>query len=81
MSKKVGLVELVTAIGNDALFFQSLDKVATAYSQKKNLTCITFLTDAITTTQVMNGTTERLGLIVWLPRQRVKEILELGKDS
>jgi hypothetical protein len=89
--KKVGLVELVTAIGDDALLFQALDEVATDYNLKRgkrgkrgesDLTEIRFLTDAITPTQIMqNDLDRRLGLVVWLPRKRVAEILKLAKET
>ena len=88
MAAKVGVVELVTAIGDDALFFQALDEVATDYNLKRgkrgeaDLTEIRFLTDAITPTQVMRNDLDRhLGLVVWLPRKRVAEILKLAKET
>lgn len=77
----LSVVELVTRVGDDRLFFQSLDDVATNYSLKRGergeatLTEIRFLTDAITPTQVMNGETKMLGLVVWLPRDLVAQAL------
>lgn len=87
MSKTLGVVELVTRVGDDRLFFQILDDVATNYAIKRgkrgeaNLTEIRFLTDAITPTQVMNGDTKMLGLVVWLPRDLVAQALADSKAA
>lgn len=87
MSQKLGMVELVRRVGDDRLFFQNLDEVATNYSLKRgkrgeaDLTEIRFLTDAITPTQVMNGETKMLGLVVWLPRDLVAQALADSKAA
>lgn len=77
----LGVEALVRYVGDDRLFFQNLDHVATDYSLKRGkrgeatLTKISFLTDAITPTEVMNGTTKMIGLVVWLPRDLVAKAL------
>jgi len=66
------LSELIAKYGDDNVKFQSLDKCATAlnYSHKKGTT-ITFGTDA---KLGLNGT-EEMGLIVWMDRKKVEQIL------
>lgn len=83
----LGVVELVTRVGDDRLFFQNLDQVADGYRLRRgkrgeaDLTEIKFLTDAITPTEVMNGTTKMIGLVVWLPRDLVAQALAEAKAA
>lgn len=68
----IGIGELVTKVGDGAIKIQNLDVSATNldYSKKKGTT-ITFCTEM----PITPDGTEALGLVLWLPRDRVKEIL------
>jgi hypothetical protein len=68
----LGMVELITAIGDQNIRMQNLDTSAITldYHHKKGTT-ITFGTDAALTA---NGT-ELMGLVLWVPRDKVQQIL------
>lgn len=68
----MGLVELVTAIGDEHIRLQNLDNSAITldWSAKRG-TKITFGTEVSLTP---NGT-ELLGLVVWLPRDAVAALM------
>lgn len=72
MAKQVGMTELISKIGDENIKFQNLDScsISLNYDHKKG-SKITFGTDELITP---DGT-ERLGLILWLPRDKVKEII------
>lgn len=67
--------ELIAAYGDDKVQFQKLDECATNYSAGKQGSKITFGTDE---TFSLNGT-EKLCLILWMDRERVKEIIAASK--
>lgn len=70
------LSELIAAYGDDKVQFQNLDQCATDLNMDKRGTVITFGTD-----QRLNlKGSEKLGLVVWLDRDRVAEITAL-KDK
>jgi len=65
------LSELIAAYGDDKVEFQNLDQCSTDLNMGKNGTKITFGTE-----QRLNlEGPEKLGLIVWLDRKRVAEIV------
>jgi hypothetical protein len=68
----LGISELISKIGDDNITFQALDECAITmdYDVKKG-TIIKFGT---TQPLTVDGTKD-IGLVVWLPRDRVKEIL------
>jgi len=68
----IGIVEMLTRIGDDRIAFQNLDQcyITADWNHKKG-TRITFGTEE---SLGPNGT-ERLGLVVWLDRDLVKEVL------
>jgi hypothetical protein len=70
--------ELILAVGDDKVEMQNLDQCATSldYNIKKG-TKITFGTEMAIT---FNGT-EKLGLVIWLPRDAVKAALDAEKAS
>jgi len=74
----MNLSELLAAYGDDKVQFQNLDQCMKSidYSQKKGTT-ITFGTEM---TSDLKGTT-KLGLVVWLDRDAVKEIIAKSKES
>jgi len=67
------LSELIAKYGDDKVKFQNLDEcgIDIKYDHKKG-TRITFGTD---TPLDLNGT-KQLGLVVWMDRDKVKEIIE-----
>ena len=64
------LSELIKAYGDDKVQVQNLDTCATSLKMNGRTTTITFGTEQ---TLTPDGTT-KLGLVVWLDRERVKEI-------
>lgn len=73
----IGMTELISKVGDDRIKFQTLDSDAISmdYDHKKG-TVIKFGTDMPLN---LDGTKD-MGLIVWLPRDVVKQILESSKD-
>lgn len=69
------LSELIAAYGDDKVQFQNLDLHATALNMSQGVTKITFGTEQPLTP---DGTVQ-LGLVVWLDRDRVKEIVAAAK--
>ena len=65
--------ELIAAYGDDKVQFQNLDESATHISAGM----ITFITDE---SFGLDGTV-RLGLVLWLDRKRVAEIIATAKED
>lgn len=65
------LSELITTYGEDKIQFQSLDDCASSLDMNTRGTKITFFTSERLN---LNGT-EKLGLVVWLDREKVADIL------
>lgn len=66
------LSDLIAAYGDDKVQFQNLDHCADKLNMNGATTKITFGTE-----QRLNlKGTEKLGLVVWLDRDRVAEIME-----
>lgn len=65
--------ELIAAVGDDNVGIQNIDTCATSlhWSEKKGAR-ITFGSDVKI---LPEGRTDKLGLIVWLPRDRVSAII------
>ena len=63
----MGLVELLSCVGNDNLEFQKLGDCLTSVKEKKRDKCteLSFVTQAITPTEVAIGT-GKIGLVVWV---------------
>jgi hypothetical protein len=70
-NKRVGLVELVTAIGNDGLKIQSLDTCITNMQKRSGHNEFTFGSEQSFS---IDGT-EELGIVVWMSRDKVKSIM------
>lgn len=67
----MNLSELLAKYGDDKVQFQILDECADSLNMKGKITKITFGAE-----QPINfGGTEKLGLVVWLDRARVAEII------
>jgi hypothetical protein len=74
--------ELILAVGDDQLRFQNLDTDAQTIDKTKHGTKITFYTDAIQAEELLGGgKTEKIGLVLWLPRNRVVEIIAAAKSK
>jgi hypothetical protein len=66
------LSELIAAYGDDKVQFQNLDNSLINLSMNKGVSKITFGTEQ----SVGLSGTDKLGLVVWLDRDRVKEIMK-----
>lgn len=73
----MNLSEMIAAYGDDRVQVQNLDTCADALNMTKKGTKITFGTEMRLTP---NGT-EKLGLIVWMDRERVAEIIATSKGE
>ncbi len=72
--------ELILAIGDDRVVLQNLDRDAWSVDKTKHGTKITFYTDAIQAEEMLNdGKTEKMGLVLWLPRKLVEVALAAEK--
>ena len=69
------LSELIAAYGDDKVQFQNLDQSAITLNMNGGVTKITFGTEQ----RLHLDGTEKLGLVVWLDRERVKEIVAASK--
>lgn len=68
----LGIIELLTRIGENNVRLQNLVESATNFEErKKGGTAVTFLTDGINTTEVAIGKARNIGLVVWLPTELV----------
>lgn len=68
------LSELILAVGDDHVRFQNLNNDAHTIEKTKSGTKITFYTDGLQAEEVLGGnanTTKNIGLVLWLPRDRV----------
>lgn len=65
------LSELIAAYGDDKVQFQNLDECTDALNTNKGVTKVTFGTPQ----RINFNGTEKLGLVVWFDRERVKEIV------
>lgn len=66
------LSEIIAAYGDDLVAFQNLDHCATNLNMTSKGTMITFGTPE----RIGVHGTEKLGLVVWLDRDRIKEITD-----
>ncbi len=73
----MNLSELIAKYGDDRVQFQNLDQCTEALNMNKGATKITFGTE-----QPINlDGTQKLGLVVWLDRDRVAEIIAESKKQ
>ena len=72
------LSDLIAAYGDNEVIFQNLDDCADALNwSAKNGSRITFRTNEVVTPEGTN----KLGLVVWLDRKRVAEIVAAAKAA
>lgn len=74
--------ELILAVGDDNVVFQNLLNDAHSIDKTKAGTKITFYTDAIQAEELLGGgKTKKLGLVLWLPRDRVEAAVAAEKAA
>jgi hypothetical protein len=71
MAKKLGIIELMTKVGEDNVRFQPLPTCLVKIVQKRHDVEVTFATDAITPDEVAEGSSKNTCLIVWMPSDLV----------
>lgn len=71
------LSELIASYGDDKVQFQNLDQSTISMNMNGATTKITFGTEQ----RLHLDGTEKLGLVVWLDRDRVKQIIALSKGE
>lgn len=71
------LSELIRLYGDDKVEVQKLDDSATSLNMSNGVTKITFPTEE----PLDIGGTDRLGLIVWMERDRVQAIIDDAKAT
>lgn len=73
--------ELILAVGDDNVVFQNLLNDAQTIDKTKHGTKITFYTDAIQAEELLaGGETKKIGLVVWLPRDKVNAAIAANKN-
>lgn len=72
------LSELIAAYGDDKVQFQNLDQCADKLNMNGGKTKITFGTEQ---PLIPFEGTEKLGLVVWMDRKRVAEIIAASKAA
>ena len=74
--------ELIAAVGDDHVQFQNLLNDAQSIDKTKHGTKITFYTGAIQAEELMGGgTPKNMGLVLWLPQDRVDATLAAYKST
>jgi len=74
--------ELIATVGDENLRFQNLDQDAQTVDKTKHGTKITFYTDAIQAEELLGGgKTDKIGLVLWLPRDRVDAALAAARSK
>jgi hypothetical protein len=74
--------ELILAVGDDNVRFQNLTNDAQSIDKTKHGTKITFYTDAIQAEELLGGgETKNMGLVLWLPRDRVNAAIAAEKAT
>jgi hypothetical protein len=72
--------ELILAVGDENVVFQNLLNDAQSIDKTKHGTKITFYTDAIHAEELLfGGKTKKMGLVLWLPRDRVEAAIAAEK--
>lgn len=74
--------DLILGVGDENVVFQNLDRDAQTIDKTKHGTKISFYTDAIQAEELLgNGKSAKIGLVLWLPRKRVEELVAQEKSS
>lgn len=77
-----GLVEVLTIIGDENISHQQLGGCITSVKDKKRDKCteISFVTDAITTTEIARRT-GKVGIVIWIDRDQYQRVFDKIKGS
>jgi hypothetical protein len=74
--------ELILAVGDESVIFQNLDRDAHQIDKTKDGTKITFYTNAVQAEELLfEQKPKKIGLVLWLPRNKVEEALAKEKDK
>lgn len=74
--------ELILAVGDDNVKFQNLLNDALTIEKTKAGTKIVFYTDGVQAEELLGkGITKNVGLVLWLPRDRVDAAVAAEKAS
>ena len=73
--------ELILAVGDENVKFQNLLNAAQSVEKTKVGTKITFYTDAIQAEEVLFGPAKMMGLVLWLPKDRVDAAIAAERKS
>lgn len=74
--------ELILAVGDENVVFQNLLNDAHSVDKTKHGTKIVFYTDAIQAEELLlDGKTKKMGLVLWLPRDRVEAAVAAEKAA
>lgn len=73
--------ELILAVGDENVVFQNLLNDAVTIDKTKRGTKITFYTDAVQSEELMFGDSKNIGLVLWLPRDRVNAAVAKEKST
>jgi len=76
--------ELILAVGDENVVFQNLLNDAHTVDKTKHGTKVTFYTDQVQAEELIGGdsaSTKKLGLVVWLPRDRVNAAFAAEKSK
>ncbi len=78
---KIGISQLIKAIGNDRINYQILNHAITSIRTAKAHSTISFKTDAVTAVGELAGT-NKVGLIIWVDEAVFNaELKKLKKES
>ena len=70
------LSELIAKVGDENVVLQWLDSSVVLSKVEGATGMITFATDPAIVLDRLNDTTEKVGVVVWVPRSRVAEIMK-----
>lgn len=72
--------ELILAVGDENVVMQNLLNDIQQIEKNKHGTKITFYTDAVAPEEMLGGgQTKKIGLVLWLPRDKVNEAVAAEK--
>lgn len=75
--------ELILAVGDENVVFQNLDRDAATIDKTKHGTKVAFYTGAIDDADLLSmmggGRSKQIGLVMWLPREKVEAAIAAEK--
>lgn len=70
----LGILELIRRVGEEHVGIQNVvQHLAGAQMRKGGVTELAFFTREVSATELMLGTQSKIGLVVWLPKDRVEQ--------